>query len=334
MDIQPIDSGSAEAVSDLLKVLASDGTADPSKDPRLPTERVAGLLEQMITTRVVGERLSALAEQGRIGLFPHTSGLEAAIVGATAVLRENDWLFPAYGDAGAALVRGASVADIAARALGGANDPLKGRDVPAVFSSRALRIASIGAGPANRLPHAVGLAWAAAQRGDDVVSAAFFDAPEVDAADFHTGLNFAGVMRAPVLFVCRVREGELGAADHAVAYGLASARCDGSDVLAVVRTLSDALERAASGGGATVIDLVVGGPDDAIARARKHLVRLGAWDEARESALVKRVEEQLASAIASGGGEPSLRTIFDDVYAELPPELERQKAAAMRGPRA
>lgn len=334
MDIQPIDSGSAEPVSDIVRVLGNDGAADPSTDPRLERDRVVGLFEQMITSRVVGTRLAALAEEGRIGFFPNRRGMEAAIVGATAVLREQDWLFPAYGDAGAALVRGATVSELAARALGGANDPLAGREVPAVFSSRALRIASIGAGPANRLPHAVGVAWAAAQRGDDVVSAVFFDAPEVDAADFHTGLNFAGVMAAPVLFVCRVRQGEKGAAQHAVAYGIASARCDGSDVLAVVRTLTEALERAASGGGATVVDLVVGSADEALERARKHVVRLGAWDEARESALVERVEQQLASAIASGDGEPALRTIFDDVYAELPPELERQRAEATRASRA
>lgn len=334
MDIQPIDSGGAEAVSDLFTVLASDGSVDPSGDPRLPVERVVGLLEAMITTRVIGARLGALAEDGTIGLFPSTLGMEAAIVGASAALREHDWLFPTYGDFGAALVRGASVPELAARALGGASDPLEGRDVPAAFSSRALRIASSGAGPANRLPHAVGLAWAAAQRGEDLVGAAFFDAAEVDAADFHTGLNFAGVMRAPVLFVCRVPSGQEGAAEHAVAYGLPAVRCDGSDVLAVVRAVTDALDHAASGGGATVIDLVVGGADDAIDRAKKHLTRLGAWDEAHERALVARVEEQLASAITTGRGEPPLRTIFDDVYATRTPELDRQQAAAARGPRA
>lgn len=335
MEIQPITTGAVvtDPSPDLFTVLASDGSADPSGDPGLSRERAVELFEAMVTTRVVGARLSALAAEGRIGLFPSASGAEAAVVGAASVLRDRDWLFPTYGDFGAALVRGASVAQLAARALGGASDPLKGRDVPAAFSSRALRIASSGAGPANRLPHAVGLAWAAAQRGEELVSAAFFDAAEVDAADFHTGLNFAGVMRAPVLFVCRAPRGAAGAAEHAVAYGLPAVRCDGSDLLAVVRALGDAMDRAASGGGATVLDLVIGGPDDALDRARKHLVRLGAWDDAKERALVKRIEEQLASVVAAGASEPALRTIFDDVFAEAPPALEAQHAALVRGPR-
>lgn len=335
MEIQPIRTGAvvSEPSPDLFTVLTSDGSADPTGDPGLSRERVVGLFEAMITTRTVGARLGALAAEGTIGLFPSAPGTEAAVVGAASVLREHDWLFPAYGDFGAALVRGATVAQLGARALGGARDPLEGRDVPAAFSSRALRIASSGAGPANRLPHAVGVAWAAAQRGEDVVSAAFFDAAEVDAADFHTGLNFAGVMRAPVLFVCRVPSGAPGAAEHAVAYGLPAVRCDGSDLLAVVRAIGDAMDRARSGGGATVLDLVIGGPDDALDRARTHLVRLGAWTEEAERALVKRVEEQLASVIAAGAGKPPLHTIFDGVFAKAPPALEAQQAALVRGPR-
>lgn len=331
MEIQRIEPGAATATSDLLTVLSSDGSAHPDRDPGLPRERVIRLFEAMLTTRIVGAQLWELSASGEIGLFPNARGMEAAIVGATSVLREQDWLFPTYADSGAALVRGASIEDLAARAIGGASDRLKGRDVPAAFAARALRIASTGAGPANRLPHAVGVAWAAAQRGEPLVSAAFFDDVEIDAADFHTGLNFAGVMRAPVLFVCRTR-GEHGAAEHAVAYGLPAVRCDGSDVLAVVRAVGEAHQRALAGEGATVLDLVIGEPDDALDRARAHLVRLGAWDDAAEQALTERVEGELGRALdaARAAGTAPLRTIFDDVYAEAPPQLSQQLDRARR----
>lgn len=336
MEIQPVDPSGADAAhaSALLTVLASDGSADPANDPRLSRERVVHLFESMLTARLVGERFGALATDGTIGFFPSARGMEAAIAGATCALREHDWIFPTYDDWGAALARGASIATLAHRAFGGSSDPLSGRDVPAAFASRALRIASTGAAPANRLPHAVGFAWAARQRGEDLVAAAFLDGAEVDAADFHTGLNFAGVMRAPVVFVCRVRAGEEGAAGHAIAYGLASVRCDGSDVLAVVRAVSEARERAAQGH-PSVIDLVIGEQDEALARARAHLVRMGAWDEAREQALAKRVEDELAAGIAdaSRAGAPPLRSIFDDVFATTTPELEQQYGALARSPR-
>src|SRR5690606_18652626 len=148
-------------------------------------------------------------------------------------------------------------------------------------------------------------------------------------------LNFAGVMRAPVVFACRVREGEESAAEHAVAYGLRSARVDGSDALAVVRAVSDALAAALEGAGATVIDLVLGGPDEALDRARAHLVRLGAWSDERERELRRRTEEELASAtdLASREGPPAPSTIFDDVFSRPAPEHERQRAELARAPR-
>ncbi len=323
----------AEANS-MLSVLRADGSADPDSDPGLGRDRVVALYEAMVRTRVVGERFEKLAESGRIGFFPHHRGTEAAVIGATFALREQDWIFPTHGDFGAALLRGMPIVTLAHRAFASASDPLVGRDMPGALSARSLMIASTSAPAATHLPHAVGVGWSARRRGQDVVTAAYFDAREIAAADFHTGLNFAGVMRAPTIFVCRTRAGEESAADHAVAYGLPSVRCDGSDVLAVVRAVGDALDRAAEGG-ATVIDLVITGEGDAIERAREHLVRIGAWDEAKERAHVKRIEEELASAIdaASRAGSPAPRTLVDHVFATTTPELEAQRSAIANAPR-
>lgn len=335
MEMQTID-GSARARGErLVSVLRSDASADPELDPKLGRERLVSLYEAMLRTRCVGDRFASLAATGEIGLFPWARGSEAAVVGATLALRESDWVFPTLGDVGAAVARGMSLEALAARALGSAGDALKGRDVPGGLSARALRIASASAPAATHLAHAVGTAWAARRRGEDLACAAFFDAPEIDAADFHTGLNFAGVMRAPVVFVCRSREGEAGAAEHAVAYGVASARADGSDVLAVVRAVSDALDRALEGEGATVLDLVIGEPDEALDRARAHLVRLGAWTEENERAVREAADRDLTSAIerAREAGAPAAGSMFDDVFARPLPEHERQRSALARAHR-
>lgn len=333
MEIQSTDGDAAHGA--LLSVLRDDGSADPAADPSLGVERVVALYEGMLRARVVGERLAALADAGRVGVLPRRLGSEAAVVGATLALREQDWVFPTLSDVGAALARGMSLETLAHRVLGSARDPLKGRDVPGGISARSLRIASASAPAATHLPQAVGFAWAARQRGEDLVTAAFFDAPEIDAADFHTGLNFAGVMKAPTLFVCRMREGEESAADRAIAYGLPALRCDGSDVLAVVRAVREAVDRAVEGHGATVIDLVLGAPDDALRRTRAHLERHGAWDDARERALRARVDEALTQAleVAQREGPPPPRTLFEDVYERPPPALERQRAELTSGPR-
>src|SRR5690606_60300 len=133
-------------------------------------------------------------------------------------------------------------------------DPLRGHDMPGGLSARRLAIASVSAPAATQLPHAVGVAYAARLKGKDLVTAALFDANEIDAADFHSGLNFAGVMKAATVFVCRVRACDLedgtvprGASEYAVAYGIEAARCDGSDLLAVVGTVREAVQRASIG---------------------------------------------------------------------------------------
>lgn len=325
-------NGAAGAPSALVRVLRADGSADPALDPGVGLARLVELYSAMRRARVIDERLAALGDAGRIGFVPSTRGREAAVVGATVALRDDDWIFPTGADWASALVRGVSLGAYLHRVHGNAQDPLLGHDMPAGLSAKGARIASASAPAATHLPHAVGLAWAAAQRGEDVVSAAFFDAREVDAADFHTGLNFAGVMKVPTLFVCRVPEGQPGAAEHAVAYGLEARRCDGSDLLAVLRVVRDAVEARRP----VVIDLVLGDEDDALDRARAHLERRDAWDDAREAALSRATEETLSSAIdaASRAGAPPLESIFEGVFSTLPPHLARQSAEAKGAPRA
>jgi TPP-dependent pyruvate/acetoin dehydrogenase alpha subunit len=319
----------------VLRLLSDDGRLDVDESPPIALDRAAALYASMVRAAVLGERLSALAASGRIGFFPSTLGTEAAVVGASFALREQDWIFPTHGDFAAAVTRGLSVRALAERVCASANDPLKGRDLPAGSSARAQRIASVSAPAGTHLPHAVGFAWAAQQRGEDVVTAAFFDAPEVDAADFHTGLNFAGVMGAPTVFLCRVRPGQAGAAEHAIAYGLPYLRCDGSDALAVVRAVGDAVERAAEGRGATVVDLELGEDADApLQRLRAYLEREGAWDEARERSLRLEVAGELERAVEEASrASVSRHTLVDDVYGRPTAELERQRAELASGPR-
>lgn len=312
-----------------MEVQSHDANMGSAESEPLDPDRTVELYRSMLRARVIDARLRALGEEGRIGFLPSTEGREAAVIGALAGLDDGDWVFPTVHDWAAALHRGMSVSTFVSRVFGNAADPLLGRDMPGGLSAKGQHIASVSAPAATHLPHAVGVAWAARQRGEPLVSAAFFEGREVDAADFHTGLNFAGVMKAPTLFLCRLREGEEGAAEHAVAYGLDHVSCDGSDLPAVYAAVADAAARARRGLGATVVDLVLG--DDPIERTRGALVGLGAWSDARDAELTEATENELASAIdaAARAGEPSLRSLFDDVFEALPPHLEAQRDAAL-----
>jgi pyruvate dehydrogenase E1 component alpha subunit len=327
-----MDLSETRSVPGTVSVLRSDGSADPSLDPRIGVARATAIYEAMVTARLAGDRLAA---EDSLGFFPRAYGDEAAVVGACAALRDQDWIFPTHGDYGAALFRGLSIETLVYRAFGGALDPLRGHDHAAGLSARAQRIGSASAPAATHLPHAVGLAWAARQRGEDVVAIALFDGAEVSAADFHTGVNFAGVMRAPAVFVCKRHEGEESAADHAIEYGVFGERCDGSDALAVVRAVSDAAERARRGEGASIVDLVIGEPALALARMRAYLERLAAWDEARERALSQRVGDALSSAVSSArsAGAPPLDALHEHVFARLTSSMQTQREELARAPR-
>jgi len=276
--------------------------------------------EAMVRLATIDEQLAQLGEAGSVGFFPRLLGREAALVGTVAGLSSDDWLFGSATDWALPLLRGQAIESFAHRAFGTMKDVLRGRDVPSAVSARSLRIASSSAPAATQLPHAVGLGWSARQRGDDLVSVALLDASEVDAPDFHTGLNFAGVMKAPTLFVCRVRPTEEGAAEHAIAYGIAAARADGSDVDAVASVIAEGVERAKAGQGATVIDLELGEAEAAFERAR---AALGAE---RAGAIRARTQSELTTAFAAATrtGPPDLRSLFDDVYGTHEDHLAAQ----------
>src|SRR4029434_4908242 len=120
---------------------------------------------------------------------------------------------------------------------------------------------------ATQLPHAVGLAYAAQYRGDDVVVMAYFGDGATSEGDFHEAMNFAGVWHVPVVFVCQNNQWAISVplkkqthsrtiAQQALAYGLPGIQVDGNDVLAVYAAAREAVERARAGDGPTLIECV------------------------------------------------------------------------------
>ncbi|HSU38025.1 MAG TPA: thiamine pyrophosphate-dependent enzyme [Polyangiaceae bacterium] len=345
---------------ELLRVLGEDGRA--SLDEALlpdPTRR-REIFRQLWRARRVDERLGALQRQGRIGFFGSCFGQEAVPVGAAFALAQNDWVFPALREGAVMLVRGFPLALYFAQMFGSARDVQKGRQMPSHQASRRVHQVSWSSSIGSQLPHAVGMAFAAARAGDSAIALAFLGEGATSTPDFHAALNLAGVLRARVVFVCLNNQYALSTsarrqtnsesfAVKARAYGFHGRRVDGNDVLAVELALRQASESARSGLGPTLVECVTyrRGPHsssddptryrsaaeeaawaarDPVALFGRHLSEARLLAPGDESRLIAAIDLEIdaALAVAEADPPPARETLFEDVYARMPWHLAEQ----------
>lgn len=368
--VVPIRTPETSISDDVPTVIQPDGTLNPEHDPRLPLEKVLELYRAMVRTRVIDGQLERLQRQGRIGFHIGSLGEEACILGSAAAMRKDDWIMPCYREFGALLWRGFPLQTYLDNMYGNADDIVKGRQMPDHYTGKDFRFGSVSSPIGTQITQAVGMAWAARKKGRDEVVSVFFGEGATSSNDFHTGLNFAGVMNAPVVFLCRNNRWAISVpsekqtasktfAQKAIAYGIKGVRVDGNDILATYKVVRDMVERASRGEGPVLIEMLtyrVGGHStsddprayrlqdeveqwrrtDPILRLRKHLEGRGAWNEAQDEALKKNVEAELKAciAIAEKKPKPALETMFEDVFATKPWHLEEQQRELVDGPRA
>ncbi|HET7824613.1 MAG TPA: thiamine pyrophosphate-dependent enzyme, partial [Anaeromyxobacter sp.] len=252
----------------LYRVLEEDGrSARGDEEVPLSGAELLSLYRWMVLNRALDERMITLQRQGRIGFYIGSIGEEATVLGSAAAMEERDWIFPCYREHGAALLRGMPLVTFMCDLFGNAGDAMKGRQMPCHEAWRPGRYASISSPIATEIPHAVGAAWAARIKGEDMVSLTYFGEGATSAHDFHTGLNFAAVRKIPVVFVCRnngwaisvPREKQTAAetiAQKAIGYGMRGERVDGNDLAAVFEATRRARARAAAGEGPTLLECV------------------------------------------------------------------------------
>ena len=251
----------------------------------LPENELLELYRRMVMLRTYDERSVVYHRQGRIGTYAIYWNHEAIQAGATFALGDQDWIFPSYRESAIGLVRGMPVETLLQW----------WRGHPSGWWSPAdWNVASISVPIASHLPHAAGLAWGKKLKGEDTVAMAFFGDGATSEGEFHEGVNLAAVMNAPVVFVCNNNQWAISTpieaqtraeslADKAVGYGIPGVRVDGLDVLAVYEAARDAVARARSGGGPTLIEAVH-------YRAAPHATA----DDPRAYIDLERVEEERA----------------------------------------
>jgi pyruvate dehydrogenase E1 component alpha subunit len=329
--------------TDLRRVLDGDSVPDG-----LTEDDLLELYRRMVLLRTYDERSVVYHRQGRIGTYAIFWGHEAIQAGATYPLRDEDWIFPSYRESAIGLVRGMPPETVLQWWRGHPS----GWWNPADWN-----IASICVPIATHVPHCAGLAWGKKLRGEPVVAMAFFGDGATSEGSFHEGINFAGVMNAPAVFICNNNQWAISTpvsaqtraeslADKAEGYGIPGVRVDGRDVLAVFEAARDAVERARGGGGPTLIEAVhyraaphatADDPrayidlerveqeraNECLGRYETFLRRLGVLTDEAVAGARSAAEDAMRAGIAAAEAEPPAdpSLLFDNAYVDPPPNL-------------
>jgi 2-oxoisovalerate dehydrogenase E1 component alpha subunit len=319
----------------LVRVLTLDGEAVGPWDPKLAPDRLVAGLRAMLLTRAYDDRMYRAQRQGKTSFYMKCTGEEAVAVASAMALDRNDMTFPTYRQQGILITRGYPLVDMMNQVYSNGADPLKGRQLPIMYSSKAFGFFSISGNLGTQFSQAVGWAMGSAFKGDDRIAAAWIGDGSTAEGDFHHALTFASVYRAPVIlnivnnqWAISSFHGLAGGEDapfasRAIGYNLPGLRVDGNDFLAVYAATQWAAERARANLGATVIELFTyrveghstsddptryrpadearGWPlGDPVERLASHLVSIGALTAADiESMRGEVVEEVRAAAKAA-----------------------------------
>jgi pyruvate dehydrogenase E1 component alpha subunit len=347
-----------------VQILKEDGTLG-KRSPILSKEQLLHLYRVMVTTRQFDERNMKLQRQGRIGFYVPSTGQEAASIGAAAALEFDDWIFPSYRSPGIPILRGVPIAKMLNNNYGNSADTSKGRQMPVHYSFKEANFVSISSPIGTQIAQAVGAAYAAKLRGDGRAIMTLFGDGGTSSNDFHTGLNFAGVWKAPCIFFCENNQyaislncsSQMGCAtiaDKAVGYGMPGVRVDGNDVLAVYEVVKAAVDRARRGEGPTLIEALTfrmgphsssddptryrpsaetaeWGKKDPIVRYRTFLLAEGVLNEPLDAEIQNAVRDEIDLAVkeSEAVSQPLVSTVFEDVYATVPPALAAQRDAVL-----
>lgn len=235
----------------------------------LTDKNVIEMYEMMVLARKLDERMWLLNRSGKISFVISGQGHEGAQIGAAFALdRTKDYILPYYRDLGLVLAFGMTPRELMLNAFAKAEDPNSGgRQVSSHFSQKKNRIVTGSSPVTTQVPHAVGFALASKMKRKNFVSFTTFGEGSSNQGDFHEGLNFAGVHKLPVIFMCQNNQYAISVpiekqlackrvSDRAIGYGMPGVTVDGSNPLNVYEVVKEARNRAIKGEGPTLIEVL------------------------------------------------------------------------------
>ncbi len=340
------------------QILDGNGNVDKKLMPELSAEQIKELYEFMLLTRLFDEKTFKLQRQGRIGTYLPVRGQEASQVGAAYALGKNDWVLPYGRDIGVCIAR---------------NFPLhmilqyRGGDERGAHIPEGLNIFPFTIPSSTHIPHCTGVAWASKLLKQKAVVMGFFGDGSTSRGDFHEGLNFAGVYKVPVIFVCEnngyaislPRAKQTAAetiAQKAFAYGFEGIQVDGNDVFATFSAAKHAVEKARKGKGPTLIECVTyrmadhSTADDAaryrtqqevaqwakkdpIDRLEKYMRKNKLLNEKSKKALIAKISGKIEKAVEEYEKvtPPQPEDLFKYTYDQMPEKLQEQMKELLEG---
>ena len=369
VDVDPRDI--RDLAYSIIRVLNRDGEAVGPWAGTLSDDELKDGLRHMMTLRAFDARMQTAQRQGKTSFYMQHMGEEAVSCAFRRAMEPGDMNFPTYRQAGLLIAGGYPMVEMMNQIYSNEADPLKGRQLPIMYSSKEHGFFSISGNLGTQFIQAVGWAMASAIRNDTRIAAGWIGDGSTAESDFHAALVFASTYRAPVVLnivnnqwaistfqgIARGGSGTFAARGHG--FGIPALRVDGNDYLAVHAVAKWAVERARRGLGPTLIEYVtyrVGAHStsddpsayrpktesdawplgDPVIRLKNHLIKRGLWADERHKQMEAEIMDSVVTAqkeaekhgTLHSGGKPSVRDMFEGVYAEMPPHLRRQRQKA------
>ncbi len=334
-----------------LQILNEQGKVDGRLMPKIGDKEVKYFYEMLVFSRMLDKTCLSLQREGRMFTYPSCEGQEATQVGSAYALKQEDWMFPYFREVGAHLVRGLPLEKYLLYWMGDE----RGQQVPDNINDFMISVPV-----ASQLPHAVGLAYALKLQKKKAAVLVYLGDGATSKGDFHEAMNFAGVWRLPIIFVCQNNQYAISVpvskqtaskslAQKAISYGFSGIQVDGNDVFGMYKATLDAVNSARSGGGPTFIEAFtyrVGDhttaddstkyrsakeveawrKKDPIIRLQKYMQHKKLWTQAYEKKLQADIQKKIDNSVkAAEGIEPQpVESIFNYTYSEMDWNLKEQ----------
>jgi 2-oxoisovalerate dehydrogenase E1 component alpha subunit len=313
---------------EIIRVLDRDSEAVGPWAGLLDDDALLKGLRHMMTLRAFDARMQMAQRQGKTSFYMQHMGEEAVSCAFRVALEPGDMNFPTYRQAGLLIAGEYPMLEMMNQIYSNELDPLKGRQLPVMYSSREHGFFSISGNLATQFIQAVGWAMASAMKQDTKIAAGWIGDGSTAESDFHAALVFASTYKAPVVlnivnnqwaistFQGIARGGSGTFAARGLGFGLPALRVDGNDYLAVYAVAKWAVERARRNLGPTLVEYVtyrVGAHStsddpsayrpktesdawplgDPVLRLKNHLIRRGVWTEDRH----KQAEAEILAGV-------------------------------------
>ena len=239
-----------------LEILNVNGDIDKRLMPKLTNKQIKEMYESMFLTRIFDEKALSLQRQGRLGTFAPNKGQEASQIGSAYALNKEDFCFPSFRENGVYLSRGMPINLLFLYWMGDE----RGMKIP-----ENVNMFTIAIPVSTQILHAVGYAWASKIKNKKLVTLTYFGDGATSKGDFHEAMNFAGVFKLPIVFICQNNQYAISVpvrqqtasktiAQKAFSYGFNGIQVDGNDTFAVYKAVKEAVEDARNGKGPTLIE--------------------------------------------------------------------------------